>query len=134
MTRKLEPASSGHRSLRYPIDVFVGSRIRMGRVAKGLSQLQLGQAIGATLADVRQYELGTRRVSDVCLGDLSNALDVPVRFFFDSAVDDVAHLSPIDPEEMLELVSAYCSISNQALRQHVVSTIKSVIAVHPESA
>ena len=47
----------------HPIDVHVGSRVRLRRNMLGLSQEKLGEAIGLTFQQVQKYERGTNRVS-----------------------------------------------------------------------
>src|ERR1700682_6327022 len=66
-----------------PIDVQVGSRVRLRRNMLGLSQEKLGEAIGLTFQQIRKYERGANRMGASRLHDLSHVLDVPVSFFFD---------------------------------------------------
>jgi transcriptional regulator with XRE-family HTH domain len=65
-----------------PIDVHVGSRVRLRRNMLGLSQEKLGEAIGLTFQQVQKYERGANRIGASRLHDLSRVLDVPVSFFF----------------------------------------------------
>src|SRR5579885_2289914 len=65
-----------------PIDVHVGSRVRLRRNMLGMSQEKLGQAIGLTFQQVQKYERGTNRIGASRLHELAQALDVPVAFFF----------------------------------------------------
>ena len=44
-------------------DVEVGQRIRARRMAKGMSQTELGEKIGVTFQQVQKYENGANRVS-----------------------------------------------------------------------
>lgn len=46
-----------------PIDVHVGSRIRLRRTLLGMSQERLAEAIRLTFQQVQKYEKGTNRVS-----------------------------------------------------------------------
>ncbi len=66
-----------------PIDVHVGTRIRLRRTLLGLSQEKLGEAIGLTFQQVQKYERGANRVGSSRLFDLSRVLDVPIAYFFD---------------------------------------------------
>ena len=45
-----------------PIDIHVGSRIRLRRTLLGMSQQKLGEAIGLTFQQVQKYERGANRV------------------------------------------------------------------------
>src|SRR6202795_4424277 len=66
-----------------PIDVHVGSRVRLRRTLLGMSQERLGEALGLTFQQVQKYERGVNRVGASRLFDLSRVLDVPISFFFD---------------------------------------------------
>jgi ribosome-binding protein aMBF1 (putative translation factor) len=73
-----------------PIDVHVGSRIRLRRTLMGLSQERLGEALGLTFQQVQKYERGVNRVGASRLFDLSRVLDVPISFFFDDMPEPLA--------------------------------------------
>ncbi len=70
-----------------PIDVHVGSRVRLRRTLLGMSQEKLGEAIGLTFQQVQKYERGANfRVGASRLYDLSRVLDVPVSYFFEGSL------------------------------------------------
>ncbi len=71
-----------------PIDLHVGSRVRMRRVLLGLSQEKLGDALGVTFQQVQKYEKGTNRIGASRLQQISNFLNVAPSFFFDGARDE----------------------------------------------
>src|SRR3954466_14965806 len=66
-----------------PIDIRVGTRLRLRRNMLGLSQERLGEAIGLTFQQVQKYEHGANRIGASRLHELSQVLNVPVSFFFD---------------------------------------------------
>src|SRR5258706_7479960 len=66
-----------------PIDVRVGSRVRLRRTMLGLTKESLGETIGLTFQQVQKYERGANRIGASRLFALSQALDVPVSFFYD---------------------------------------------------
>src|SRR5271165_4852701 len=74
-----------------PIDIHVGSRIRLRRTLLGMSQERLGEALGLTFQQVQKYERGVNRVGASRLFDLSRVLDVPISFFFDDMPDALAN-------------------------------------------
>lgn len=91
-----------------PVDVHVGSRVRLRRMLMGLSQEKLGESLGLTFQQVQKYERGVNRIGASRLWDLSRVLGVPVGFFFENMDEAVARLSPrqladssspIDPED-----------------------------------
>jgi transcriptional regulator with XRE-family HTH domain len=59
------------------LDREIGARLRLARKARGLSQSELGQAVGVTFQQVQKYERGTNRVSSSALILIARALDVP---------------------------------------------------------
>ena len=67
----------------HPVDVHVGTRVRLRRTLLGMSQEKLGEAIGLTFQQVQKYERGTNRIGASRLYELSRVLDVPVGFFFE---------------------------------------------------
>jgi len=69
-----------------PIDIHVGSRIRMQRRIMGMSQTDLGDATGVTFQQIQKYENGKNRVSSSRLQQFSALLKVPASFFFDGAL------------------------------------------------
>ena len=71
-----------------PIDVHVGSRLRMRRNMLGMSQEKLGEAVGLTFQQIQKYERGANRVGASRLYQFARVLDVPVSFFYDD-VDPV---------------------------------------------
>src|SRR6185369_12229274 len=77
-----------------PIDVHVGSRVRLRRTLLGMSQEKLGEAIGLTFQQVQKYERGANRIGASRLWDLSRVLNCPVSYFYEEMRDDVAEASP----------------------------------------
>ena len=68
-----------------PIDVHVGSRVRLRRMLLGMSQEKLGEHLGLTFQQIQKYEKGINRIGASRLFDLSKVLGVPVQFFYEEA-------------------------------------------------
>src|SRR5271155_446994 len=66
-----------------PVDLHVGSRVRLRRTLLGMSQEKLGNAVGLTFQQIQKYERGANRIGASRLFDMSRVLDVPVQFFFE---------------------------------------------------
>src|ERR1700758_2919403 len=77
-----------------PVDVHVGSRVRLRRTLLGMSQEKLGTALGLTFQQVQKYERGANRIGSSRLWDLSRALDVSIAYFFEDMDDQTQHFSP----------------------------------------
>ena len=65
-----------------PVDVEVGHRIRIERLARGLSQTALANQLGVTFQQVQKYEKGVNRVGAGRLTKIAEVLGVPVGAFF----------------------------------------------------
>ncbi len=66
-----------------PVDVHVGSRLRMQRRMLDMSQIEVATAVGVTFQQLQKYERGANRVSASRLQHLSRLLRVPISFFFE---------------------------------------------------
>lgn len=68
----------------HPVDVYVGSRIKLRRIELGMSQETLGKKLKLTFQQVQKYERGANRVVTSCLYELHKALGVPsIDYFVD---------------------------------------------------
>jgi transcriptional regulator with XRE-family HTH domain len=70
-----------------PIDVHVGTRVRIRRKQLGLSQSALADALGLTFQQVQKYERGANRVSSSMLVRIARRLEVSIGYFFDGLPD-----------------------------------------------
>ena len=61
-----------------PVDVQVGSRIRLFRLEAQMSQTDLAEQLGVTFQQVQKYEKGVNRVGAGRLTKIAAALRVPV--------------------------------------------------------
>lgn len=64
------------------IDKLVGQNIRMQRLKIGMSQEQLGKALGLTFQQVQKYEKGTNRVGSSRLFQIASIFEVPIEALF----------------------------------------------------
>ena len=61
----------------------LGSRLKLRRLALGLTQTKVAKAINVTFQQIQKYEKGTNGVSSIRLLQLSNYLKVPINYFFE---------------------------------------------------
>jgi transcriptional regulator with XRE-family HTH domain len=61
----------------------LGSKLRMRRLALGLTQTKVAQAINVTFQQIQKYEKGTNGISSLRIMQLSTFLKVPVIYFFE---------------------------------------------------
>ncbi len=126
-----------------PVDVHVGARLRVCRTLLGMSQTDLGDALGLTFQQVQKYENAMNRISASRLFDLCRVLDVPVEYFFDDMPPGVAASSPAQgggkakkppsnepnpmaKRETMELVRAYYKITDPEIRKHLFVMTKTL--------
>ena len=146
------PKGKGHKrgSAAYnAVDVHVGQRLRTRRTLLGLSQMALAGAVGLTFQQLQKYEKGANRIGASRLYDLSQVLGVDMAYFFDDMDKATEKASPAqtgrrkerptskgptksdDPmhkRETLELVRAYYSITDPAIRKHLRKLVASLAA------
>ena len=125
-----------------PIDIHVGSRVRLRRTLLGMSQEKLADAVGLTFQQIQKYERGTNRIGSSRLYQFAQVLDVPVSFFFDGMPSETAGGGPSSGEtdvepfeqdqftrrETLELVRAYYRINDNRVRTKLFELVKAVAA------
>lgn len=134
-----------------PVDIHVGSRVRLRRTLLGMSQEKLGNAVGLTFQQIQKYERGANRIGASRLYDMSRILDVPVQFFFDEmpvetaepsyqpvsgeadAANGVPEQDPMAKRETLELVRAYYRIPTANLRRKLFDLAKALAAYSPKA-
>ncbi|WP_112324244.1 helix-turn-helix domain-containing protein [Oceanibium sediminis] len=111
--------------MKHPVDAYVGQRIRHRRWMLGMTQQQLGDAVGIKFQQIQKYETGMNRVSASRLWDIASVLDVPVSFFFDGLSEDGEKREskgdlPTDlfaDKEALELIRSYYAIPPEQRRR-----------------
>ncbi len=147
MAKRQERATDGaeERNARRPnpMDIHVGSRVRLRRMLLGMSQEKLGDQLGLTFQQVQKYEKGINRIGASRLFDLSKTLGVPIDYFY----EDIPLASPgmaEDPSECgdktgentvfdflstregLELNKAFVRIGDARLRRTIVELVRNL--------
>jgi len=116
-----------------PIDLLVGSRIRMFRKGRKMSQAQLGKKLGVTFQQVQKYENGKNRVGASRLQMISTALDVPVgQLFTDGAGTSRTSAKPLafDPQA-LRLAEAFTRLNDKELRNSILDMVEAMARKSP---
>ena len=107
------------------IDVYLGKRLRRRRRLLGLTQQQLAGTVGVRFQQIQKYECGANRISAARLWQLSEALEVPVGYFYDGLSDRALKDTTTEAEggEMfarkvtLDLVRAYYLLGERPRRR-----------------
>lgn len=133
-----------------PIDRHVGSRVRLRRVMRGMSQEKLGEALGLTFQQVQKYEKGTNRIGASRLQQISRTLDVAPAFFFEGAPSFEAIANPepghmgvaedsnapyvadfLATAEGLQLNMAFARIHDPKIRKRIVDLVSALAGEEP---
>ena len=137
------PADRGSRRAN-PIDVHVGSRVRLRRMLLGISQEKLGERLGLTFQQVQKYEKGVNRIGASRLFDLARVLGVSIEYFYEDAPNlggggveaavpgmaerpsDGFMFEFLNTREGLELNRAFAKISDPKARRAVVDLVRAL--------
>lgn len=134
-----------------PIDLYVGSRVRMRRSILGMSQERLASELGITFQQVQKYERGSNRIGASRLWDLAQVLGVSVDFFYQDIDTHTSDQSPrkiyAKPElseesldfdmdlllrrDVTNLLRAYTKIQDPKIQKNVVDLVVALTGLPP---
>lgn len=117
-----------------PIDVHVGSRIRLRRNLLGISQYALADTLGITFQQVQKYERGVNRVSASKLQPIAAAFGVPVSYFFEKTLGSANGIADnalgpggsTNEKEVLSLIRYYLKIRDPEVRKTMLTMIENL--------
>lgn len=128
-----------------PIDIHVGSRLKLRRTMMGMTQEKLGEQLGVTFQQVQKYEKGTNRIGASRLQEISEILGAPVSFFFEEAspmnvprADEMAFAGVAEDasasfevpygnaSEAHALAKAFSRISDARIRRRVIDLVETL--------
>lgn len=119
-----------------PMDIFVGTRVKMARNLANMSQETLGLALGVTYQQVQKYEKGVNRISSSKMQKIATTLKRPVSWFFDEQPNGKAKAEGADVvTQMLstavgvQLATSFVAIKSNKDR-HVIADIADAFAQH----
>lgn len=137
-------SASGHyRDMRRvtEIDQLVGQRVRVRRALLDMSQEALAEMLGVSFQQLQKYEKGINRICASRLFELSQALRVPVSYFFEdvridgeatqvqSGMDktgEPAELQSLICEKTAELLRSFLRIKNPNIRRAIVNQVRAI--------
>ncbi|MDP9102744.1 MAG: helix-turn-helix transcriptional regulator [Pseudomonadota bacterium] len=111
------------------IDLHLGRRLRRRRRLLGLTQQQLASAVGIRFQQIQKYECGANRISAARLWQLSEALEIPIGYFYDGLTEaqERKEALPIIAEprsgevmarkETMDLIRAYYQLGERPRRR-----------------
>ncbi|MAH53401.1 MAG: helix-turn-helix transcriptional regulator [Pelagibacteraceae bacterium] len=109
----------------------LGKKLRMRRLALGLTQTKVAQAINVTFQQIQKYEKGTNGISSLRIMQLANFLKVSVLYFFD---DFVNHSGESNEKQKIEsdnlnysfLAKLFANLSEQQ-KESILQVLKNTI-------
>lgn len=117
------------------IDEKIGLAIRKFRNGRGMSQIELGEKIGVSFQQVQKYEKGMTRMSVLRLGQIAEALGVPINVFFEeeappavSGGEDIPAAFPLlaDKEEIL-FTKLFRRVKNKKIREGLLRQLRGIV-------
>jgi transcriptional regulator with XRE-family HTH domain len=128
-----------------PLDLHVGSRVRLQRMLLGMSQEKLGEKLGLTFQQIQKYEKGINRIGASRLFDLARVLGVNVQFFYEDAPGTAMEARPtgaasgftdrtsdrhvvdfLSSREGVELNKAFVRITDPKIRRSIVELVRAL--------
>ena len=94
----------------------LGNKLKLRRLALGLTQTKVAKAIHVTFQQIQKYEKGTNGVSSIRLLQLANYLKVPVNYFFEDFSEYLTNIEKLNERHMNInynfLVKIYSELNN----------------------
>ena len=114
------------------IDAQIGNRLRLRRMLIGMTQEELGLALGLTFQQIQKYEKGINRITAGRLFDAARVLSVPIAFFFDGVPAGGPADSKLPPvmealsNDGLLLLVTYMKVKDADIRKRILEFVCSV--------
>jgi len=117
------------------LDIAVGQRIRVERLARRMSQTELAEKIGVSFQQVQKYEKGANRVGAGRLTRIAEVLGIPARAFFDTtasvrAQDEDGETWPLEmltQPAAVRLLRAFTRLPKGPLRRTVLDLLEQIV-------
>jgi transcriptional regulator with XRE-family HTH domain len=123
-----------------PIDVYVGTRLKVRRLGFRISQTKLGQVTGVTFQQIQKYENGMNRIGAGNLYKFSKALGVEVAYFFEG-VDEIMGIDttslgndfkedPMSNKDTTRVTHDYIRIKDEHVRKQIFLLVKALAKIN----
>jgi transcriptional regulator with XRE-family HTH domain len=124
------------------IDKLVSKRLKMRRVMLGLSQQDIGKAVGVSIQQIQKYEKATNRVSSGKLFAIAKYLKVPVTYFYEKSDDNYLCSSAfaeesakyeaeakdisVSEKELISLIKAFGEVKSPQSRKKIIELVRAM--------
>jgi len=124
------------------IDKLVSKRLKIRRVMLGLSQQDIGKAVGVSIQQIQKYEKATNRISSGKLFAIAKYLKVPVTYFYEKS--DYNYLFPssfaeehakyeaetkelsVSEKELISLIKAFGEVKSSQSRKKIIELVRAM--------
>lgn len=127
----------------HDIPIYMGKQLRLRRTMLGLSQEDVGNAIGVASQQVQKYEKGTNVMNAIRLYEFAKFLKVPVSYFYEGFEQDASPKTPYGgfaeeqaefagefraatDRETLEMLKSFKRIKDYSLRKRIADMLRTL--------
>jgi transcriptional regulator with XRE-family HTH domain len=110
-----------------PTDLLIGQKVRMARIEKGLTQVDLAEALGVTFQQVQKYEAGKNRIAVSRLIDIARVLQTTIAALLPTR-EAPPPQAPALSKQSAQLLRDFESIADVKLRESVLSVVRKLSA------
>ncbi|MGI3901554.1 MAG: helix-turn-helix domain-containing protein [Janthinobacterium lividum] len=111
------------------LEIAFGLRIRTARTSAGMSQTDLGVAIGVSFQQVQKYEKGTDRIAASTLQTIAVALGVHPGSFFDDVSMPIGNIPDI--KAAMKAAEVIQQIRGPRVRRHLLTLAQTLAGRRP---
>ncbi len=121
-----------------PVDIHIGSRVRLKRQMLQMSQEKLGEYLGVTFQQVQKYEKGSNRIGAGSLWRIAQIMGTPVSFFFEGlrdkemqqgfaeSQDDAIVYEFINSSDGVALIKAFAHVKDPRVRRRILELVRTL--------
>ena len=110
----------------------LGNKLKLRRMALGLTQTKVAKAINVTFQQIQKYEKGTNGVSSIRLLQLSNYLKVPINYFFEDYSEYLVNLDKSKEGHMHINYNFLVKLYSELNDDQKLKLFKSLQSVNPD--
>lgn len=102
---------------------IISHNLRNVRVARGYSQIEIGNVLGVTFQQIQKYEKGFNRISAEDLYTLASFYNIPTSYFLnDNKVKEEDEIYNLDAD-VIRIVRQYRKIQNKEIKRKIMQFI-----------
>ena len=109
----------------------LGNKLKLRRLALGLTQTKVAKAINVTFQQIQKYEKGTNGVSSNRLMQLSNYLKVPITYFFEDfrSYNDIKNIQDEQDDLNYSFLSKTFSSLSKNQKEKILQILKNTVSL-----